>query len=213
MKKKLISEINRINDLNKKINSKQYINEDFFSDLTNLISSTTSKIKDSDSLKKITDFFSNTLFGSTSNSKSISDVKTTDDDFYKKILDCIGAPHSKDNMLFFYAWRQAEGGEAMNNPFNTTRKREGATLYKNNPAGVKNYPTVNDGIEATCETLKLPYYTDIVNGLKNDVGLYKLSRMSSIEKWGTGDLLSKVADSYLSGKTPKPKEIYKSSLS
>ena len=112
-------------------------------------------------------------------------------------------------MAFFYAWRQSEGGTAANNPFNTTMKMPGATTYKNNTHGVKNYKSVEQGIEATCKTLKLHYYTDIVDGLKNDVGLKKLSRMSSIKTWGTGDLLSSVADGYLSGNSPKPKDINK----
>ena len=47
-------------------------------------------------------------------------TKTTpDDEFYKSILKGIGAPISDENMKFFYAWRQAEGGKAKNNPFNT----------------------------------------------------------------------------------------------
>jgi hypothetical protein len=88
-------------------------------------------------------------------------------------------------------------------------KMPGATKYKDNTHGVKNYKSVEDGIEATCKTLKLHYYTDIVNGLKNDVGLKKLSRMSSIKTWGTSNLLASVADGYLSGNSPKPKDINK----
>jgi hypothetical protein len=81
----------------------------------------------------------------------------------------------------------------------------GATKF--NSVGVKNYQSMEDGVKATCDTLKLGHYTDIVNGLKNDVGLYKLSRMESLKKWGTGPLLSKVADGYLAGASPKPKPI------
>jgi hypothetical protein len=62
-------------------------------------------------------------------------------------------------------------------------------------------------VKATCDTLKLRHYTDIVDGLKNDVGLYKLSRMQSLKKWGTGGLLAKVVDGYLAGASPKPKPI------
>jgi hypothetical protein len=139
----------------------------------------------------------------------IPKTTTTDDEFYKKILSCLGAEPTKGNMSFFYAWRQAEGGTAANNPFNTTMKMPGATKYKDNTHGVKNYKSVEDGIEATCKTLKLRYYTDIVDGLKNDVGLKKLSRMSSLKIWGTGDLLASVADGYLKGNSPKPKDINK----
>lgn len=142
--------------------------------------------------------------------KSISDDKiptkmTSDDDFYKKVLDCLGAKPTKGNMSFMYAWRQAEGATANFNPFNTTKNMPGATIY--NSHKVKNYKTMEDGVKATCDTLKLSSYSDIVNGLRNDVGLYKLSRMESLKKWGTGPLLSKVADGYLAGATPKPNPI------
>jgi hypothetical protein len=130
---------------------------------------------------------------------------TSDDEFYKKVLQCLGAQPTKGNMSFMYAWRQSEGATAKFNPFNTTKKMSGTTNF--NSKGVKNYRSMEDGIKATCETLKLGYYTDIVNGLKNDVGLYKLSRMQGLKKWGTGPLLAKVADGYLAGASPKPKPI------
>jgi len=130
---------------------------------------------------------------------------TSDDEFYKKVLQCLGAKPTKSNMLFMYAWRQAEGATADYNPFNTTKNMPGATKY--NSVGVKNYQSMEDGIKATCQTLKLNYYTDIVDGLKNDVGLYKLSRMEGLKKWGTGALLAKVVDGYLAGASPKPKPI------
>ena len=137
----------------------------------------------------------------------IKDTNTTDDNFYEKILNCLGAKPTKGNMAFLYAWRQSEGATAANNPFNTTMKMGSTSNY--NSHGVKNYRSIDQGIEATCKTLRLPYYRDIVSGLKDDVGLYELSRMKSLEKWGTGDLVAKVADGYLSGNTPKPKPINK----
>jgi hypothetical protein len=137
--------------------------------------------------------------------KELPDFTMSDDDFYKKVLECVGAKPTKDNMLFMYAWRQAEGGDAKFNPFNTTMKMQGASDYNNK--GVKNYRTAKDGIKATCDTLKLRYYTDIVDGLKDDVGIYELSRMDGLTKWGTGTLLSKVVDGYLAGASPKPKPI------
>ena len=136
---------------------------------------------------------------------NVPNKTTSDDDFYKSVLQCLGAKPTKGNMDFMYAWRQAEGAKADFNPFNTTKNMPGATIY--NSAKVKNYRTKEDGIKATCDTLKLNYYTDIVDGLKNDVGLYKLSRMEGLKKWGTGALLSKVADGYLAGATPKPSPI------
>ena len=138
-----------------------------------------------------------------STDSSMVPTKTTpDDDFYKKVLSCVGAKPTKDNMSFMYAWRQAEGGKATNNPFNTTQKMAGATNY--NSVGVKNYQTQGDGIQSTCKTLKNGRYNDIIDGLKNDVGLFELSRMKGLKTWGTGALLAKVADGYLKGSSPKP---------
>jgi hypothetical protein len=134
---------------------------------------------------------------------------TSDDEFYRKVLECLGAKPTKGNMAFMYAWRQAEGADADYNPFNTTINVADSTIY--NSAKVKNYKSQEDGIKATCDTLKLSNYSDILNGLRNDVGLYKLSRMESLKKWGTGELLAKVADGYLKGATPKPKPIDKGS--
>ena len=135
----------------------------------------------------------------------IQNKTTSDDEFYKQILKCLGAEPTKGNMSFMYAWRQSEGAKATFNPFNTTKGMPGATNY--NSANVKNYKTMEDGVKATCDTLKLGYYNDIVNGLKKDIGLYELSRLNGLKKWGTGELLAKVADGYLGGSSPKPDPI------
>lgn len=144
---------------------------------------------------------------SKSDSSLLSNKTTSDDDFYKSILKCVGAEPTKDNMSFMYAWRQAEGGKASNNPFNTTHKMPGSTKYQGNTHGVQNYKNSEDGIQATCKTLNNGRYKDIVNGLKNDVGLFELSRMKGLKTWGTGELLAKVADGYLKGSSPKPQAI------
>lgn len=133
---------------------------------------------------------------------------TNDDDFYKSILNCIGAPPTNENMKFMYAWRQAEGASAKNNPFNTTMQKSDSTSY--NSAGVKNYKSKEDGIQATCDTLKLPYYTSLVSQLKS--GNYTANELAknnltALKKWGTGDLLLKVTNSYENGSTPKPPAI------
>lgn len=139
-------------------------------------------------------------------------IKTTpDDDIFKSVLSCIGAKPTKDNMLFMYAWRQAEHGlyekklAAKNNPFNTTQPMNGATLLKGNTHGVKNYQTIQDGIRATCDTLKNGKYENILKAFRNDEGLDKLKYAVSSSPWGTSrDLLSQVIDGYFDGNEPKP---------
>ena len=200
--------------LKRKTMKNNNINESILDDIKDLILNSDKELASDENYQKLKKYFEPIINGVKSSEEITTDVlipktTTTDDEFYKKILSCLGAEPTKGNMSFFYAWRQAEGGTAANNPFNTTMKMPGATKYKDNTHGVKNYKSVEDGIEATCKTLKLNYYTDIVNGLKNDVGLKKLSRMSSIKKWGTTSLLASVADGYLSGHSPKPKDINK----
>jgi len=136
---------------------------------------------------------------------------TTDDDIYKSVLYCIGAKPTKENMVFMYAWRQAEHGlyekklAAKNNPFNTTQPMNGATRLKDNTHGVKNYQTTQDGIRATCDTLKNGRYENIIDGFKTNAGLETLKNAVSSSPWGTSkDLLSRVIDGYLNGSEPKP---------
>jgi hypothetical protein len=138
---------------------------------------------------------------------SLPNKTTSDDDFYKSILKCIGAEPTKSNMLFMYAWRQAEGGGSANNPFNTTQKWPEATVLKGSSAGVKNYKTPEDGIQATCKTLKNGRYQKIIDGFKNDVGLSALTDAVVDSKWGTKDLLGKITKGYIAGNTPKPHPI------
>lgn len=139
----------------------------------------------------------------------VEKITTSDDDFYDDILDCLDAPKTYSNKLFFYAWRQAEGGTAKNNPFNTTYKSglksDQYTDY--NSVGVKNYETPVIGVEATCKTLKINKYRDIVDALKSGDAFDKIDEMKSLKTWGTGDLLVKVANSYKEGSTPKPNPI------
>lgn len=138
---------------------------------------------------------------------------TSDDDFYKAILTNLDAPITDDNMKFLYAWRQVEGGSAKNNPFNTTYDlAKDPNISNYNKVGVKNYSTPQFGLEATIKTLKLPYYTDIVNGLRNDIGLDDLIRSRGLYKWSGNSpeyssLFRNVVSGYASGATPKPKPI------
>ena len=147
---------------------------------------------------------------------NLSNSTTSDDDFYKSVLKCLGAEPTKENMLFLYAWRQSEGGKAKNNPFNTTQKMPGATNISNTSVGVKNYQTPEDGVEATCKTLingRDKYgYDKIIDGLKNDIGLSKLADAVINSKWGTKDLLRTVSQGYIAGNSPKPHPINKTEL-
>lgn len=119
-----------------------------------------------------------------------------DKQFYEEVLKGIGAPITDGNMKFLFSWRQAEGGKATNNPFNTTQGLSKDTgISKYNKIGVKNYSTPQFGVEATVKTLLNGNYSCIVNGLKNDIGAEEISKCRDLKTWGTGELVAKVIDS------------------
>jgi len=201
MKKFIISE-----DEKKDIKSQYNITEQGIPDLGKSLSYLTDKFKDyfnpSSVVKKPKP---------NSTETKLPNKTTPDDDIYKGILYCVGAKPTKRNMLFMYAWRQAEHSlyekrlAAKNNPFNTTQPMPGATVLKDSTSGVKNYKKPEDGIKATCDTLNNGKYTDIVDGFKNDVGLNKLKNAVATSPWGTsGDLLTTITKGYYQGNEPKP---------
>lgn len=128
-----------------------------------------------------------------------------DEAFYEAILSSLGAKSTPEKIKFLKAWRQAEGGKARNNPFNTTKKMpvDGITNY--NSVGVKNYPDRQTGLDATVKTLNLPYYTELVLKLKTDsITAADLASTDDLSTWGTGTLVTTV----LAGKSINPPPIY-----
>jgi len=155
------------------------------------------------------DLMTDLIFGTGDDDDKTTTTSTgnisSDDEFYKSILKCIGAEPTRENLLFMYAWRQAEGGNAKNNPFNITQKYPGASDY--NKVGVKNYQTEEDGIQATCKTLKNGKYDRVIQAFKNNSGLSALSDAVTSSPWGTKSLLTRITNDYIAGVTPKPQSI------
>jgi hypothetical protein len=153
-------------------------------------------------------------FGNNTYSSMIG-APNTDNAFYERVLKDLGVPVTEGNILFLKGVRQSEGANARYNPFNTTMKRQGSTCYNvlkrdsfgGCKSGVQNYLSQEDGIDATVDTLKLNYYKDVVNGMRNDVGPVELSRRWSASPWGTGELVKRVVSSYMDGAVPSPKPI------
>ena len=110
-----------------------------------------------------------------------------DTPFYAAVLRGIGAPVTGNTLALLYAWRQAEGASATYNPFNTTLKRPGSTLFGKNPHGVQNYRLPGDGVDATVRTLLA--YPDIVAALVADKPAADVARVITASRWGTGPLL------------------------
>jgi hypothetical protein len=118
---------------------------------------------------------------------------STDLGFYKAILKELGVKETAEKIKFLMAWRQGEGGQAKNNPFNTSKHIPGTVDTKYNSHGVRNYPNRRTGLDATVATLRLPYYKEIVDLLKKDsVTAHELAHTKALKKWGTGDMVKKV---------------------
>jgi hypothetical protein len=140
---------------------------------------------------------------SSNNPETSKITNTNDEDFYKKLLQKLGAKTTDENLKFLYAWRQSEGKSGKYNPFNTTQSMPGSTNF--NSVGVKNYASIDDGLNATIKTLNNGRYNCIVNGLKNSIGAKKITQDCSneLKTWGTGDLVAKVISGYDRGASPK----------
>ncbi|HEY3022844.1 MAG TPA: hypothetical protein VGK11_04315, partial [Actinomycetota bacterium] len=70
------------------------------------------------------------------------------------LLSELGAPKCQDNLTVLVAWQVAEGTAAAYNPLATTHSMPGSTAF--NSVGVRNFPSVEVGLQATVETLRLP---------------------------------------------------------
>jgi hypothetical protein len=64
----------------------------------------------------------------------------------------IGAPACDENVTLVITWETAESTEAVFNPLATTHAMDGATEF--NTAGVKNYASLQQGLDASRDTLE-----------------------------------------------------------
>ena len=195
------------------------INESILDDIKDLILNSDKELASDENYQKLKKYFEPIINGVKGSEEITTDVlipntTTTDDEFYKKILSCLGAEPTKGNMAFFYAWRQAEGGKARNNPFNTTQSKPGSTFYNclkkgvsGCKSGVRNYLSSQDGVDATVRTIKNGRYQNIINALKSGDSAEKSALALKSSPWGTGELALKVVRGYNSGSSPKPPKI------
>lgn len=99
-------------------------------------------------------------------------------------LAAIGAPNSAANVSSVTNWIQHEKPAGQwsqwNNPLNTTQSESGATSM--NSVGVKSYPSLQVGLNATIATLNNGYYSDILSNLHAGIGL-KSGASNGLSKW------------------------------
>jgi hypothetical protein len=106
------------------------------------------------------------------------------EEWARRLLAALGLPTSWPNVIALVAWQAAENTRAANNPLATTKPWPGATLF--NAAGVRNYPSVADGIAATAATLRLGYYAAIRACLARSAPAGETLRAVAESPWGTG---------------------------
>lgn len=126
---------------------------------------------------------------------------TADDPFYAAILRGIGAAASPEALTFFRAWRQAEGGTARYNPFNTTLRVTGSADY--NRVGVQHYPSARAGVDATVTTLLNRRYAALVQAIREGRSARAMADALAASPWGTGRLAQQILDGYAAGRSVK----------
>lgn len=124
-----------------------------------------------------------------SNPNAISGTDVLPDQFGTRLLQKLNLPVTAANLAFLSAWQKAEGGSA-DNPFNTTQDAPGATNF--NSIGVKRYPSVAEGLDATAETLNNGYYGGILAALRQGSDPMVAARALADSPWGTGSLVEQV---------------------
>jgi peptidoglycan hydrolase CwlO-like protein len=104
----------------------------------------------------------------------------------QSFLNNLGAPVSRNNLVLMVAWQTAEGTLATWNPLATTYDMPGATVY--NSAGVRNYTSKQQGIDATVDTLAVPGhgYGEIVSGLKSSADPMDTAAAVQASDWCNG---------------------------
>lgn len=105
------------------------------------------------------------------------------------LLAGLNAPNSPNNQSKLAAWNACEGnlnggsGLGINNPFNTTLDYGGGSSV--NSVGVKAYPSISVGIQATLMTLGAPRYAAIVANLQKDGPGGEFASAVGSSGWGT----------------------------
>ena len=132
------------------------------------------------------------------NGPSLTLPPTADDGFYREVLRGIGAPITANTLALVYAWRQAEGGRATYNPFNTTQRMTGSTAY--NSVGVQSYARPSDGVAATVKTMRNGKYEPVLALLRANAAPTDVAKAVIASPWGTKGLLLDVLAMYARGK-------------
>lgn len=118
------------------------------------------------------------------------------DQFMMALLKWKNLPVSSNNVRSLVIWKVSEGSNARWNPMDTEWGVKGATNY--NSAGVKNYATITDGIEAFWATLEQPQYAasygPIITALEQSDAPAVTCAHIAASVWGSKPSSSEIAD-------------------
>ena len=141
--------------------------------------------------------------------------------FFSDVLDQLGIPDNQGAIDFLTTWakyeKRAAGKPHGFNPLNTTKDMKkldpNQTNFNTNKGfPVKSYSTYQVGVKATADTLKLPYYKNIVKALKdgkpaklayNTPGIAR-----ELKTWGTQTFAKNFVD-FAQAAKPTKKEVQK----
>lgn len=133
---------------------------------------------------------SNITSGATTRAVNPNAGTVGDQQFAKALLAKAKIKPTDANISALTTWMHWEGGTANNayNPLNTTLDMQGATEF--NTEGVKSYLSLEQGVNATYETLTGESadkrgYTKILNDLKNNAQLDQVVNDINHSSWGT----------------------------
>ncbi len=113
--------------------------------------------------------------------------------FAHDVLTALGAPQTAENVRAIVAWAQAEGTAAAHNPLATTEAAPNTTNF--NSAGVKNYPSYTEGVQATVATLLNGRYPNILAALADGSSAQAVAQAVAQSPWGTGNGVLRVLQS------------------
>jgi hypothetical protein len=101
-------------------------------------------------------------------------------------LGAIGAPVARNNLVVIVAWETAEFTSAKWNPLATTYAMPGSTYY--NSSGVRNYVSLQQGLEATKKTLSRHGlgYEQILLDLARNADPMDTARAINASRWCNG---------------------------
>jgi hypothetical protein len=101
-------------------------------------------------------------------------------------LRAIDAPVVRNNLIVMVAWQAAEYTLARYNPLATTQPMPGATAF--NGVGVRNYMSLEQGIQATIKTLSHPGYgyDAILASLRRGADAMETARAINASRWCYG---------------------------